>query len=48
MRDAERNPGLRLVSKPVRAGVTEIEGNPRARSAIMRVAERLPVGREVA
>ncbi len=48
IRDAERNPGLRLVGKPVRASEAEIDENPRARSAIMRVAERLPPGREVA
>jgi len=48
IRDAERNPGLRLVGKPIRASVTEINRNPRARSAIMRVAERLSVGKEVA
>jgi len=48
IRDAERNPGLRLVGKPVRASVAEIDQNPRARSAIMRVAERLPQSREVA
>ncbi|GBE07205.1 MAG TPA: 16S rRNA (cytosine(1402)-N(4))-methyltransferase RsmH [Gammaproteobacteria bacterium] len=48
IRDAERNPGLRLVGKPVRASVAEIDDNPRARSAIMRVAERLPLDREVA
>ncbi len=48
IRDAERNPGLRLVGKPIRASVAEIEGNPRARSAIMRVAERLAPGKKVA
>ena len=31
---------LRLVGKPVRAGTAEVAANPRARSAIMRVAER--------
>lgn len=34
-------PRLRLVGKPVRAGAAEIAANPRARSAVMRVAERL-------
>jgi 16S rRNA (cytosine1402-N4)-methyltransferase len=32
---------LRILGKPVRPSVLEIESNPRARSAIMRVAERL-------
>ncbi len=32
---------LRLIGKPVRASVAEVAANPRARSAIMRVAERL-------
>jgi len=48
IRDADRNPRLRLVGKPVRASMAEIDENPRARSAIMRVAERLPLSREVA
>ena len=34
-------PRLRLVGKPVRASAFEIESNPRARSAVMRVAEKL-------
>lgn len=34
-------PRLRLVGKPVRASAVEIAANPRARSAVMRVAERL-------
>lgn len=33
-------PDLRLVGKPVRAGAAEIAANPRARSAIMRIAEK--------
>ena len=33
-------PRLRLVGKPVRAGLAEIATNPRARSAVMRVAEK--------
>ncbi|MBI2308763.1 MAG: 16S rRNA (cytosine(1402)-N(4))-methyltransferase RsmH [Rhodocyclales bacterium] len=33
-------PKLRLVGKPVKASAAEIEGNPRARSAVMRVAEK--------
>ncbi len=38
---AQLNPSLRLLGKAVRAGKAELEQNPRARSAIMRVAERL-------
>jgi 16S rRNA (cytosine1402-N4)-methyltransferase len=34
-------PTLRLVGKPRRASTAEIAANPRARSAVMRVAERL-------
>lgn len=33
-------PALRLIAKPVRADAAEVAANPRARSAIMRVAER--------
>lgn len=33
-------PRLRLVGKPVKAAADEIAGNPRARSAVMRVAEK--------
>jgi len=34
-------PRARLVGKPVRPGADEVAGNPRARSAVMRVAEKL-------
>ena len=36
-------PRLRLVGKPVRPGDAEVRANPRARSAVMRVAERTGV-----
>ena len=36
-------PKLRLVGKARRAGAAEVSANPRARSAIMRVAERTGV-----
>ncbi len=34
-------PRLRIVGKPVKAGAAEVAANPRARSAVMRVAEKL-------
>ena len=37
----EFRPALRLVGRKQRAGVAELARNPRARSAILRVAERL-------
>jgi 16S rRNA (cytosine1402-N4)-methyltransferase len=37
-----QQPRLRRIGKPIRPGAIEIEHNPRSRSAIMRVAERLP------
>ena len=41
VREADRPaPRLRLIGKPTRASAAEIAANPRARSAIMRVAER--------
>lgn len=39
--EAQRGQTLRLVGKAVRAGDAEVASNPRARSAIMRVAERI-------
>ena len=39
-------PHLRLVGKPVKAGDDEIAANPRARSAVMRVAEKQGEGGE--
>jgi 16S rRNA (cytosine1402-N4)-methyltransferase len=36
------NPTLRIIGRPLRPTAAEIQTNPRARSAIMRVAERLP------
>jgi 16S rRNA (cytosine1402-N4)-methyltransferase len=42
VREADRAPPrLRLVGKPVRASQAEIAANPRARSAMLRVAEKL-------
>ncbi len=42
LRDSEMPKGsLRLIGKPVRPDQEEVQRNPRARSAIMRVAERL-------
>jgi 16S rRNA (cytosine1402-N4)-methyltransferase len=40
---AHAAPKLKLVGKRVTAGESEIERNPRARSARLRVAERNPV-----
>ena len=37
-------PRLRIVGKPVKAGAAEVAANPRARSAVMRVAEKLARG----
>lgn len=39
---------LRLVGKAIKAGDEELRGNPRARSAVLRVAERLPEAERVA
>ena len=38
-------PRLRVVGKPIRPGNEEVAANPRARSAIMRVAEKVGVAR---
>lgn len=37
---AAAEPALRLIGKPIKADAAELAANPRARSAIMRVAER--------
>jgi 16S rRNA (cytosine1402-N4)-methyltransferase len=34
-------PRLKLVGKPIHASAAEVNANPRARSAVMRVAEKL-------
>jgi len=34
-------PTMRLVGKPIRAGTAEVSANPRARSAVLRVAEKV-------
>ena len=39
--DSALNRRMRLLSKAVRAGADEVAGNPRARSAVMRVAEKI-------
>jgi 16S rRNA (cytosine1402-N4)-methyltransferase len=41
VRDSEQQRPLRVVGKAVRASEAEVAANPRARSAIMRTAERL-------
>jgi 16S rRNA (cytosine1402-N4)-methyltransferase len=40
--DDHRAPSLRVIGKPIRPPSDEIESNPRARSAVLRVAERTP------
>jgi 16S rRNA (cytosine1402-N4)-methyltransferase len=45
VRESERpRPKLRLVGKPMRPSARELAENPRSRSAILRVAERLAPG----
>jgi len=41
IRDEQRGQRLRLVGKAIRSGEAEVTANPRARSAVMRVAERV-------
>lgn len=38
---ADLNPRLKKIGKPIKASSAEVEGNPRSRSAIMRVAEKI-------
>lgn len=47
IRDDQIERKLKIIGRPVRAGEQELERNRRARSAIMRVAERLGDRREV-
>ncbi len=39
--DSARNPRFKLIGKAIRASESEIDANPRARSAVLRIAERL-------
>ena len=39
--DSARNPKLKLIGKAIRASDAEVAANPRARSAVLRIAERL-------
>jgi 16S rRNA (cytosine1402-N4)-methyltransferase len=41
VRHAEGHGRLRLIGKPQRAAANELESNPRARSAVLRIAEVL-------
>jgi 16S rRNA (cytosine1402-N4)-methyltransferase len=41
MRDSDLNRRMKVVGKAVKAGVDEVSGNVRARSAVMRVAEKI-------
>ena len=38
--DEQRNVRMRVIGKPVTAGQAEVDENPRARSAVLRVVER--------
>ncbi len=38
---SELHPTLRLVGKPIRASDAEVDANPRSRSAVLRIAEKL-------
>jgi len=42
IRDLERNQRMKLVGKAQKARESEVDGNVRSRSAVMRVAEKLP------
>jgi 16S rRNA (cytosine1402-N4)-methyltransferase len=39
--DSARNPKLKLIGKAIKPSSAEIDANPRARSAVLRIAERL-------
>jgi 16S rRNA (cytosine1402-N4)-methyltransferase len=41
-------PLLKLIGRPVRPPAAEIATNPRARSAVMRIAEKLPAAARAA
>jgi 16S rRNA (cytosine1402-N4)-methyltransferase len=43
VRGGNRGQTLRIIGKPLKASPQEVDLNPRSRSAILRVAERLPV-----
>jgi 16S rRNA (cytosine1402-N4)-methyltransferase len=40
------SPRLRAIGKPIKSSIPEIQANPRARSAIMRVAEKIKLAKE--
>lgn len=46
VRQQELKPRLKLVGKPVRASQAEVQRNPRARSALLRIAERIGEDRD--